>query len=342
MNRTILLLLVTVIIAGCATSDTNPESKPAPKSVDYKPRVRHYYIAAEDVQWNYAPSGKNEIHSSKGMGEWGKKTIYSKTRYIGYTDATFKERSPRPEWLGILGPVIRGVVGDTIKLHFLNKASKPYSIHPIGTLYDKASEGAAYAGLSFPGQSVKPGERYTYTLRVTADSGPGPGDPSSILRLYRSHVDPVSDVYRGLVGPIVITRAESTGADGAPTDVDREFICMFTVFDENADGKEEEGDLMHAINGYIFGNLPALVMQQGAKVRWYLFAMGSEVDLHTPHWHGNGVMESGRRKEVLMLLPTTSKVVDMRADNPGKWLFKCNVGDHIKAGMSALYTIKPR
>ena len=30
-----------------------------------------------------------------------------------------------------------------------------------------------------------------------------------------------------------------------------------------------------------------MTMRQGERVRWYVMGMGTEVDLHTPHWHGN-------------------------------------------------------
>ncbi len=327
--------------SGCASrTGVGPEG-PSPASA-YQPQVRHYYIAAEDVDWDYAPHGDQMGHGHHGLGEWGEQTVYRKTLYIGYTDATFSEPSPHPEHLGLIGPLVRGVVGDTIKIHFLNRGDRPYSIHPIGTHYDKASEGAAYGGMNFPGSAVQPGELYTYTLEVRPENGPGPNDPSSILRLYRSHVQPVEDVYRGLVGPIIITRAEAADAEGRPRDVDREFVCMFTVMDENAEGEAEEGHLMHGINGYVFGNQPGLTMLQGEQVRWYLFAMGSEVDLHTPHWHGNGVLEGGRRYETIMLMPSFSVVADMEANNPGTWMFKCNVGDHIHAGMMSFYSVEPR
>jgi hypothetical protein len=36
----------------------------------------------------------------------------------------------------------------------------------------------------------------------------------------------------------------------------------------------------------VFGNLAGLQMNEGERVRWYLFALGSEQDLHTAHWHG--------------------------------------------------------
>ncbi|MEX2672137.1 MAG: multicopper oxidase domain-containing protein [Phycisphaeraceae bacterium] len=343
-------LILPFAMTGCAATQPDPAEQAgaeAASATAYQPRTRHYYIAAEDVEWDYAPRGDQMGHggashlgSHHGLGEWGEQTIYEKTLYVEYTDETFTEQKPRPEHLGTVGPIIRGVVGDTILIHFKNNASRPYSIHPIGTHYDKDSEGASYGGMNAPGSAVQPGETYTYTLELRPETGPGPNDPSSILRLYRSHVQPVEDVLRGLAGPIIITRPEAANDDGTPRDVDREFVCMFLVFDENEGGAEEEGHLMHAINGFVFGNQPGLTMQQGEDVRWYLFGMGSEVDLHTPHWHGNGVTESGRRKETLMLLPSISVVADMQANNPGTWMFKCNVGDHVHAGMMSLYTIE--
>ena len=80
-------------------------------------------------------------------------------------------------------------------------------------------------------------------------------------------------------------------------------------------------------------------MKQGEKVRWYLLGMGNEIDLHTPHWHGETVIESGRHTDVIELLPGSMKTVDMIADNPGTWMFHCHVEDHMEAGMMAVYTI---
>jgi hypothetical protein len=99
----------------------------------------------------------------------------------------------------------------------------------------------------------------------------------------------------------------------------------------------------HAINGYIYGNLRGLEMNEGERVRWYLFGLGSESDLHTPHWHGLRVLEDGvRRTDTVELLPGSMKVADMVADNPGSWLFHCHVADHMANGMFALVTVYPK
>lgn len=70
---------------------------------------------------------------------------YRKALYREYTDATFTSLKARPEaeqHLGLLGPVIRTVVGDTVKVVFRNNARFPYSVHAHGLRYTKVNEGA--------------------------------------------------------------------------------------------------------------------------------------------------------------------------------------------------------
>lgn len=94
-------------------------------------KKREYFIAAEEVQWNYAPTGMNnfkevpltEDHESAVFFEQSDDRIggtYLKALYIQYTDASFEQRVERgPEWehLGFLGPPIYAEVGDTIEVH---------------------------------------------------------------------------------------------------------------------------------------------------------------------------------------------------------------------------------
>jgi FtsP/CotA-like multicopper oxidase with cupredoxin domain len=96
---------------------------------------------------------------------------------------------------------------------------------------------------------------------------------------------------------------------------------------------------MHSINGYVYGNMPLTHVKEGERVRWYLMDMGTEVDLHTPHWHGNTVLVMGMRQDVVSLLPGTMVVADMVPDNSGIWLFHCHVADHIIAGMNARFAV---
>jgi hypothetical protein len=72
-----------------------------------------------------------------------------------------------------------------------------------------------------------------------------------------------------------------------------------------ADEEFVESNLMHSINGYVYGNMPlgaasgeGMTVGPGEHLRWYLMAMGTEVDLHTPHWYGNTVVANGMRTDV--------------------------------------------
>lgn len=81
-------------------------------------------------------------------------------------------------------------------------------------------------------------------------------------------------------------------------------------------------------------------MNEGERVRWYLIGMGTEVDMHTAHWHGNTVLWHGHRTDVVGLLPATMEVADMIPDNAGLWMVHCHVNDHIKAGMMMHYVVR--
>jgi len=212
-------------------------------------KVRTYYIAADEVDWNYLPSGVDrmmgmkpvgyaKLYTQRGHGYIG--SVYRKAMYREYTDSTFLHLKPRPpgqNYLGLVGPIIHAEVGDTVKVVFRNHGSHPYSIHPHGVSYTAAMEGAVQdRGMAMhdaDGNSVAPGKTYTYIWQVPERAGPGPNDPSSIGWAYHSHVDERRDVNSGLIGAIIVTRHGSARPDGTPSDVDREFVTYFMYFDEN-------------------------------------------------------------------------------------------------------------
>ena len=115
--------------------------------------TRTYYLSADRVVWDYAPTGRNGITGQRfdevadtyvksGPGRIGSR--YEKCIYRGYTDATFrhlKQRKPIDRYLGLLGPVIRAEVGDTIKVVFRNTCPFRASVHPHGVLYKKVERG---------------------------------------------------------------------------------------------------------------------------------------------------------------------------------------------------------
>ncbi len=332
-------------------------------------KTKRYYIAAEPELWDYAPVVSEPMCGTPlPPSATSNHERVGKLRYVQYTDATFTAKMLPTPRLGIMGPVLRGVVGETLAVTFLNRTTQPLSMHPHGVRYDKDSEGAYFPPNPGKGAAVGPGATFTYVWQLDESSGPLPNEPSSKAWLYHSHVTGEGEVNLGLVGSIIVTDPKRARPDGTPKDVDREMAMLYLIFDESgldAEAREAyeyvntasgiptktwaetmefiEIHSRFAINGYTFGNLPGLEMNEGERVRWYLFALGSEQDFHTAHWHGMKVIEEGRRRtDVVELLPASMKVADMRADNPGTWLTHCHVAEHMLEGMFARYTVHPK
>lgn len=332
-------------------------------------KVRRYFIAAEPVRWDFTPAGRDDVCGLPLPGPVIAQRVREKLRYIQYTDATFTQRViPNPS-LGVMGPVLRGVVGDYLVVTFRNRTTVPVSMHPHGVRYDRDSEGAYHFPTPGRGAAVGPGATFTYVWHLDADSGPRADEPSSKGWLYHSHVSGDTETNLGLMGGLIVTDPKRARPDGTPADVDREFAALFMIFDESeiqtgpvppagappavaaprpattwAQTQEAvEAGQRFSINGYLFGNLRGLDMNEGERTRWYLFGLGSERDFHTAHWHGLRALEEGRRRtDVIELLPATMKVADLLADNPGSWLFHCHVAEHMREGMFARFNIYAR
>uniref|UniRef100_A0AAX7VMW0 ferroxidase n=1 Tax=Astatotilapia calliptera TaxID=8154 RepID=A0AAX7VMW0_ASTCA len=316
-----------------------------------------YYIAAMEIDWDYAPNRTWEVEMFRGMERYQLPapvfldkqggfigSRYKKVVYRQFTSDKFTkqvERTADMEHLGIMGPMIHANVGDKVKVVFKNMATRPYSIHAHGVKTENPSV-----------HQTQPGEIHTYYWYVNKNTGPTTEQEECSVSAYYSTVDVAKDLYSGLIGPLVVCRLKKEV---------EEFALLFLVFDENEswyldeniraqirnprpnlkdDEDFIESNKMHAINGYVYANLNGLNMEVGDKVYWYLMGMGNEVDIHTAHWHGH----SAHRADVYELFPATFQTVKMRPQYPGTWLLHCHVTDHIKAGMEAMYTVteKPK
>ncbi|XP_060717443.1 hephaestin-like protein 1a [Tachysurus vachellii] len=337
--------------------------------------TRTYYLGIREVDWNYAASGQNLINGQKidqdpdasiflkrGLTRIG--SVYKKAVYKQYTSDTFSTEVHKPEWLGFLGPVIRAEVGDDIVVHVKNFASRRYSVHPHGVFYEKDSEGALYpdgtSGRFKKDDAVAPGENYTYSWKVTEEFAPTKSDSSCLTWIYHSHVEAPRDIASGLIGVLLTCNKGVLDSSGVQrSDVDQEFFLMFSVVDENlswylddnirrfspdaanhkGDEEFQESNLMHSINGYVFGNLPTLNVCIGNTVSWHLFGIGNEVDIHSAYFHGHTLLDRGHRTDVLSLFPATFVTAKMVPMTIGKWLLSCQVNDHMKAGMQGFYEV---
>ncbi len=214
MKMVFVVVIVVVALTGCSRS-------PQP-AAEISSKIHTYYVAADEVDWNYAPSGMDQMMGMDFMGyakvvtERGPHrigTVYRKALYREYTDETFTKLKPRPvgsEYLGMLGPILRAEVGETIRVVFKNNGTHPFTMHPHGVFYKKDSEGAPYtdgsAGNDKKDDGVPPGQTHIYTWEVPERAGPGPQDLSSLVWLYHSHAMDLKDVESGLIGAIIVTR----------------------------------------------------------------------------------------------------------------------------------------
>jgi manganese oxidase len=169
--------------------------------------------------------------------------------------------------------------------------------------------------------------------------------------MYHSHFVEPKDMNTGLFGAIIV---------GTPSDVDREFVLAFAVFDETASAYAESNlrmngrrsfavkatdpafrlsNLVYTINGFIEGNLPQPTMRAGERVRWYLLSNSNEEDIHAVHWHGQTATFMHMRTDVVSLGPMAMGVADMVPDEVGTWLIHCHVNDHFERGMQGLFTV---
>ncbi|XP_053567602.1 LOW QUALITY PROTEIN: ceruloplasmin-like [Bombina bombina] len=335
---------------------------------------RTYYIGIREIYWDYAPSGMNII-SGKSINDdehvstflvrdtnrIGK--VYKKAVYLEYTNDSYTEEIKKPEWLGFLGPIMTAEVGDKIIIHLKNFASRPYGLHPHGVEYTKKNEGAFYpdntSGSLKKDDIVQPGESYTYKWDAVMEQGPTKREDECITRIYHSHIDSPKDVVSGVIGPLIICKTGVLSKEIKKKY--EEFVLIFFVVDENLSWyidenietfcsspetvtKEDEefvkSNLMHSINGYMYGNLPGLSMCNEKEVRWYMFGMGNEVDIHSAYFHGQTLTEQLFRVDTVSLFSATMIQATMVTDKPGKWLLTCQVNDHLEGGMQAIYEIK--
>ncbi|XP_059140981.1 hephaestin-like [Physella acuta] len=288
--------------------------------------VRNYYIASRDVLWNYCPGGVNlvdpndQVTADKyvvpGTSRVGSKRL--KTLFFQYTDQTYTTEMVKPAYQGLLGPIIRGEVGDVIVVYFFNNASRNYSIHPHGVFYEKKSEGALYldgtSGISKEDDSVMPGCRVTVTWNVTVSDAPAEGDPACLPWVYHSHINTRRDVSTGMIGVVVTCKPGTLNSKNERVDVDVEVPLFVMNWDENiswhhrdnintfclspstcqhlADSSDPgfvDSNLMRSVNGRSFGTLEGLEVCVGDRVQFYVIGFGNEMDVHSMHFHGQNL-----------------------------------------------------
>ncbi|KAK5121863.1 hypothetical protein LTR85_004434 [Meristemomyces frigidus] len=204
-------------LQSCAAGLNGLPPVPIPPDWHWNGNVRRYYVAAEEVEWDYAPTG------------WD--------NWLG---------SEQPPWQGTQGPTIRSEVGDLIEIMFVNNLTKNYAtMHSMGLEYTKGDgEGADYPNNTMPGVNVVlpedaavppvpqngigPGGCVVYKWMVDEAAGPNAGEPARV-HSYHSYVALQQDSDAGLIGPQIVY---APGLMNSTMANYREIPLLYMIYDE--------------------------------------------------------------------------------------------------------------
>nr|XP_042124833.1 coagulation factor VIII isoform X2 [Peromyscus maniculatus bairdii] len=330
------------------------------------PKTWIHYISAEEEDWDYAPSvlisndgNYKSQYLSNGPHRIGRK--YKKVRFIAYTDETFKTRETIQHESGILGPLLYGEVGDTLLIIFKNQASRPYNIYPHGItdvspLHSRRLPRGIKHVKDLP---IHPGEIFKYKWTVTVEDGPTKSDPRCLTRYYSSFINPERDLASGLIGPLLICYKESIDQRGNQMMSDKRNVILFSLFDENQswyitenmqrflpnaadtqpqDPEFQTSNIMHSINGYVFGSLQLSVCLHEVAY-WYILSVGAQTDFLSIFFSGYTFKHKTVYEDTLTLFPFSGETVFMSMENPGLWVLGCHNSDFRERGMTALLKV---
>ncbi|XDB66629.1 hypothetical protein ABFV05_020245 [Capra hircus] len=328
------------------------------------PKTWVHYIAAEEDDWDYAPSvltsndrSYKSLYLNHGPQRIGRK--YRKVRFIAYTDGTFKTREAIQHESGILGPLLYGEVGDTLLIIFKNQASRPYNIYPHGiTDVSPLHSGRFPKGVKhLKDMPILPGEVFKYKWTVTVEDGPTKSDPRCLTRYYSSFINLEKDLASGLIGPLLICYKESVDQRGNQMMSDKRNVILFSVFDENKswylteniqrflpsgvqpqDPEFQVSNVMHSINGYVFDSLQLSVCLHEVAY-WYILSVGAQIDFLSVFFSGYTFKHKMVYEDTLTLFPFSGETVFMSMENPGLWVLGCHNSDFRNRGMTALLKV---
>ncbi|XP_075429225.1 coagulation factor VIII isoform X3 [Ascaphus truei] len=306
--------------------------------------TRTFHIAAVELDWDYSDSSRlTALHRPQAPRSHGP-ALYKKAVYVEYTDASFTQTKPRPDWTGLLGPTIRAETFDSVVIHFKNLASRPFSLHGIGVSYGKSSEGVGYEDGTSQSEkaddAVAPGALHTYVWEIPESYGPTESDSPCVTSAYFSQYSPSRDTNAGLVGPILICKPGSLSEDGSQRGM-QEHVLLFAVFDEsNSHYTQGESEILHTINGYMNFTLPELRLCHRKPVSWHVIGFGTRSDIHAISLEGHSFVVSGHRVTSLPVSALTFLTASIQPGDSGVYTMSCQTPSHPAGGMAALVRVE--
>ncbi|OCT65628.1 hypothetical protein XELAEV_18041868mg [Xenopus laevis] len=287
-----------------------------------RPVIWKHYIAAVEVNWDYVPSKDDESSS------------YIKAVFQEFTDARFLHpKVSELDGTGILGPVLRGEVGDEIQIVFKNLASRPYNMHPQG-LGSVSTKEPYMTGEQLKEYPIYPNETITYIWRVTQGDAPLSSDPRCLTRLYSSSLNPQKDLASGLFGPLLICTKQTLDQRGIQIITDKEHILVYFVFDESLSWYQEKNfkgrngrsgkqtsnikpmkpSLLYTVNGVDSLHLSVCVNEVSI---WHILNLGP--DLLSIRFGGNTFSTDSGYQDTLTLFPVKGETINMVMEKAGHW-----------------------
>ncbi|XP_053554885.1 coagulation factor VIII [Bombina bombina] len=309
--------------------DEDPSPLRIRSSGKLRPVTWTHYIAAVEVEWDYRPSSKERTKKS---------FRYTKAVYREFTDSSFlHQKESELPGTGILGPVLRGEVGDQIKIVFKNLAHHPYNMYPEG-IGSVSSELPHLTGEQLKDHPVYPKESVTYIWHVTQHDAPTSSDRRCLTRFYSSSLDPKRDLASGLIGPLLICKKQTLDQRGNQVVTNKERLLVFSLFDESISwyiernlqkiyGNISENHIfnrnaeklkpMHTVNGLMDSLHLSLCLNEVNL--WHLLSLGLDTELLSIYFGGNTFRTDSGYQDTLTLFPQSGETIEMVIEIAGQW-----------------------
>jgi FtsP/CotA-like multicopper oxidase with cupredoxin domain len=231
-----------------------------------------------------------------------------------------------PAWTfngAVPGPTIRCTEGDSVVVHFTNKAPMPHSMH---------FHGIHAANMDGVFEQVPPGASFTYAFTAKPFG----------LHVYHCHTMPVKmHIARGLYGVFLVDPK-------TPRPKAREMVMVMNGFDTDLNGEDNE---FYSVNGFanvFFRDYP-IPVKMGELQRVYLVNMTEFDLLNSMHTHATffHVYPTGTSTTPSLFTDTFSMgqgeraILEFKYDTPGRFLFHAHQNEFAELGWLGQFEVKP-
>lgn len=241
------------------------------------------------------------------------------------------------------GPTERQTVdakpGQRVRMRFINAGSD--------TAYRVAVGGHRMTVTHADGFPVEPvevdnvvlgmGERYDVIVTAASGAFPivaapeGKDDPAgeAVLRTSKTAAAPTTGSRPNELKGKQITYEDLSATNAvalSPKSPDRTETIHLTA---------DSTKYRHGIDNKSYPDTAPIVIHQGERLR--LRIVNDTMMFHPIHLHGHTfemVSAGGARKDTVNVLPMTTAVIDIDADNPGQWMLHCHNTYHLESGMA--------